>query len=148
MKPVHLLHTAWVVSWGLCVAAARAQNAPAVTNALPPLPVLPALTNAVGSVEPAEDGTRLASPRLPRLEPPTPVPLAPTRYGGLVGQMRETDRPLQLFNPLAPPEYGDGTQNLSVNPRTGRAEGLTLFSIQLKPKSSAKKPKKHADSGR
>lgn len=148
MKPAHLLHAAWVVSLGLALALARAQTAPAATNALPPLPVLPALTNAVGSVEPAEDGTRLASPRLPVLEPPTPIPLAPARYGGLFGQMRETERPLQLLNPLAPREYGDGTQNLSVNPSTGRGEGLTLFSIQLKPKSSAKKPKKRADSGR
>lgn len=148
MKPAAFLLVAVVACLGLGPARARAQSTPPPTNALPALPPLPVLTNAVEAIEPAEDGTRLVPPRLPVLEKPTPIPLAPTRYGGLIGQARETDRPLQLFNPLAPPEYGDGTRNLSVNPHTGRAEGLTLFSIHLKAKSPTKKPKKRADTGR
>jgi len=144
MKTVRSLFLALTGGLGLVCATGRAQTDAPSTNALPPLP-LTVLTNAVEAVDPAEDGTRLPPPRLPALEQPNPVPLTPTRYGGLIGQARETDRPLQLFNPLAPPEYGDGTRNLSVNPHTGRAEGLKLFSIQFKPKSGVKKPKKRAD---
>jgi hypothetical protein len=53
------------------------------------------------------------------------------------------DRPWQLVNPLAPPEYGDGSRNLSVHPTSGRVEGVTLFSIKLfKSPQDTKKPRK------
>lgn len=102
----------------------------------------PAVNTTTNMIEAAEDSTRLPPAVLPELVSPPPVPLTPTRYGGLVGQAIESGRPWQLFNPLAPPELGDGTQNLSVNPVTSRAEGLILFSFQLKSKPGAKKPQR------
>ncbi|RME91079.1 MAG: hypothetical protein D6766_12370 [Verrucomicrobia bacterium] len=53
------------------------------------------------------------------------------RYGGLLGEAMATRQPWQLLNPLAPPEWGDGTRHLRVDPFTGRAEGVILFSIRL-----------------
>jgi hypothetical protein len=116
--------------------------APPTTQSYAPPP-----SNVTNLVEAADDATRLPPPtKAPAMEKPSPVPLTPTRYGGLFGQALESEQPWQLLNPLAPPEYGDGTQNLSVNPVTGRAEGLTLFSIQLKPKPGAKKNSRRAAS--
>jgi hypothetical protein len=61
----------------------------------------------------------------------------------LIGDAMVADRPWQLLNPLAPPEYGDGSRNLSVHPTSGRAQGVTLFSIKLfKSPQDANKPKK------
>ena len=148
MKPIRLLLAGLVCTLWLVLPATHAQTDTPSTNAPLALPPLPVLTNAVEIVDPAEDGTRLPPPRLPVLEKPAPVPAATGRYGGLIGQARATERPLQLFSPFAPPEYGDGTRNLSVNPRSGRAEGLTLFSIQFKPKPGGKKPKPRPDRSR
>ena len=39
------------------------------------------------------------------------------------------NNPLQLFNPLAPPQYGDGKANTVFNIITGRAEGLKMLAI-------------------
>ncbi|MCP5525725.1 MAG: hypothetical protein H7A47_02820 [Verrucomicrobiales bacterium] len=53
------------------------------------------------------------------------------RYGGLLGEALIREQPWQLVNPFAPAGYGDGTQNLTQDPFTGRGEGLVLFSIRL-----------------
>ncbi len=94
----------------------------------------PVRTNLIEAADAATDISQMPAPRPPALESPPPVQLVPKRYGGMLGQALESKEPWQLFNPLAPPEYGDGTQNLSLNPVTGRAEGLTLFSLRLEPK--------------
>lgn len=125
---------------GLSVALGQAQPAVLSTNPPPVLPPLPLVTNAVEVSEALDDATRLPAARFPSLEPPPPLP-APVRHGGLIGQAREAKAPLQLFNPLAPASYGDGTRNLSLNPQTGRGEGLVLFSFQFKSKGATKKPK-------
>lgn len=113
---------------------------PAAASSVVPTP--PPAAPATNRIEALEDGARLPADRAPELTPAPPAALVPQRYGGLVGQAIETGRPWQLFNPLAPPEFGDGTQHLSVNPVTGRAEGLTLISFQFKPKGAGKKQRR------
>jgi hypothetical protein len=49
-------------------------------------------------------------------------------YSGILVQLAKTDKPLQLINPAAPPEYGSSEDNVVRDPHTGH-EGLKLFSI-------------------
>ncbi len=135
MKRLNFLPPATAVAGMILAWAARAQDPTPPPQTEP----APAANTSTNRIEAAEDATRLPPAAVPLLVSPPPVPLTPTRYGGLVGQAVESGRPWQLFNPLAPPEWGDGTQNLSVNPVTGRAEGVILISFQLKPKPGAKK---------
>jgi hypothetical protein len=76
------------------------------------------------------------------LGPPGTAPSAALTYGGALVAAARTDKPLHLLNPLAPPEYGDGTQYLRRDPYSGQARGVALFSIHsdLTPKAPAKKP--------
>ena len=111
-------------------------------NAIPALP-LPIPTTAILEADEAGEAVRAPLPKLPPLQPAPPLPLEPPRYGGLIGDAMVADRPWQLVNPLAPPEYGDGSRNLSVHPTSGRVQGVTLFSIKLfKSPQDANKPKK------
>jgi hypothetical protein len=63
--------------------------------------------------------------------PKRPPPAKSTTYGGVLGRAAKADKPWQLLNPLAPPEYGDGTEHLTFDPLTGRAQGISLFSIRF-----------------
>jgi hypothetical protein len=146
MKRLHALTLAATLGgWLLAVEASAQDPAPPTPEPRPPKPAPPApAATSTNLVEAAEDTTRLPPTVAPLLVSPPPVPLTPSRYGGVIGQALESRQPWQLFNPLAPPEFGDGTQNLSVNPVTGRAEGVTLFSLQLKPKPGAKKNTRRA----
>lgn len=65
------------------------------------------------------------------------------RYGGLLGEALASKEPWQWFNPLAPPEYGDGTRYLRQDPFTGRAEGVILFSIRLRGGTAGSFARKH-----
>jgi len=51
-------------------------------------------------------------------------------YSGILVQFAKTDKPLELINPAAPPEYGSSEDNLAPDPQTGR-QGLKLFSIRF-----------------
>ena len=51
-------------------------------------------------------------------------------YSGIFVQLAKTDKPLELINPAAPPEYGSSEDNVVRDPQSGR-EGLKLFSIQF-----------------
>ncbi len=53
------------------------------------------------------------------------------RVLGVLPQIRRADNPLQLFNPLAPSRYGNGYENVVFDPRTGRGEGIALFTIKF-----------------
>ena len=69
------------------------------------------------------------------LPEPGKTPLRPGRrvtYGGAVVKTARSKKPLQMINPLAPARYGDGTENLAVDPVTGKARGVTLFSISFR----------------
>lgn len=136
MKRLNFHFRPTVAAAGLLLAWAALAQDPTPPPQTEPVP---AANTATNQIEAAQDATRLPPAAAPLLVSPPPVPLTPTRYGGLAGQAMESGRPWQLFNPLAPPEWGDGTRNLSVNPVTGRAEGLILISFQLKPKPGAKK---------
>jgi hypothetical protein len=48
---------------------------------------------------------------------------------GVVPQAVRSRRPWQMINPFAPPEYGSGFHNVSVDPLTGRAEGIGLIGL-------------------
>ena len=52
-------------------------------------------------------------------------------YGGMVPMLYRAEQPLQLFNPFAAARHGNGFNNLSFNPLTGRAEGLHVFAIKF-----------------
>jgi hypothetical protein len=52
-------------------------------------------------------------------------------YGGVFPMARQAENSWQIINPFAPMEYGDGFNNVSINPHHGRAEGLFLFAIKF-----------------
>jgi hypothetical protein len=51
-------------------------------------------------------------------------------YSGILVQSLRNN-PLQLFNPFAPTQYGDGEANTVRNVVTGRAAGLKVLSIRF-----------------
>lgn len=69
------------------------------------------------------------------------VPPGRTAVGGAIPKLFRSDRPLQQINPLAPPEYGDGTDVVSRDLITGQPQGVTLFSISLPGKAHKSKAK-------
>jgi len=52
-------------------------------------------------------------------------------YSGIVVQAIKADNPLQLLNPAAPEEYGNGEASVTREPKTGRVNGLRIFSIEF-----------------
>ena len=50
---------------------------------------------------------------------------------GVIPRAFRTNNPLQLINPLAPPEYGNGWDNVTTDPQTGRANGIVFFGIRF-----------------
>ena len=50
--------------------------------------------------------------------------------GALIEAVR-SPKPMQLINPFAPRVYGDGWRNVSIDPITGRAQGIKLISISF-----------------
>jgi len=43
----------------------------------------------------------------------------------------KTKRPLQLLNPLAPPQYGSPEDNVARDPINGKVTGLKIFAIKF-----------------
>jgi hypothetical protein len=52
-------------------------------------------------------------------------------YTGVIPQLMKADNPLQLINPFAPARYGNAYDNVSINPLTGRPEGIAIFAIRF-----------------
>jgi hypothetical protein len=50
---------------------------------------------------------------------------------GVLPRFRRMENPLHLINPFAPARYGSGWDVTSVNPWTGRAEGIVLLGIKF-----------------
>jgi hypothetical protein len=50
---------------------------------------------------------------------------------GVLPRVRRARNPLHLINPFAPAEYGYGQDIASINPRTGRAEGIVFWGIKF-----------------
>lgn len=51
--------------------------------------------------------------------------------GGPMTRAVREGKPWQLVNPWAPTEYGDGFNNVTIDPETGRANGINLFEIRF-----------------
>jgi hypothetical protein len=52
-------------------------------------------------------------------------------FTGVLPKLRRAENPLQLINPLAPASYGNGYDNVVINPRTGEMEGIAAFAIKF-----------------
>ena len=57
---------------------------------------------------------------------------------GIVPRLLRAEQPLQLINPLAPPEYGIGAEILSINPTPDypavinrKVEGFSIFTFRF-----------------
>lgn len=58
------------------------------------------------------------------------APRGPKVSGALI-QATRVDNPAQLINPRAPLRYGNGYDNVSIDPVTGRAQGIKLFVVSF-----------------
>jgi len=67
-----------------------------------------------------------------KVEQKTTVKPSPVELNGVVVQTYKAKKPLQMINPLAPKEYGNGVQNLSRDPNDPRADpqGFVLLGLQ------------------
>lgn len=114
---------------GVLVLGAVAQVAPPTPTAAPPRESKPAPRQGVDvskdtpevSLERAERFIYFQTNLLTR------VFGLNVHYTGVVPQARKVDKPLQLLNPFAPARYGDGMDNVAVDPATGRAEGILIW---------------------
>jgi len=62
---------------------------------------------------------------------PTPPPTVQKRgeVQGAVPRAARGGNPLQMVNPLAPPQYGTAAQSVILDPNTGKWNGIKLFEI-------------------
>jgi len=62
---------------------------------------------------------------------PTPPPHVTQRgeLGGAVPRAVRAGNPLQILNPLAPPQYGTAAQSVLLEPYTLKWNGIKLFEI-------------------
>jgi hypothetical protein len=52
-------------------------------------------------------------------------------YSGIAVQAIKAENPVQLLNPAAPEKYGNGEDSVTRDPKSGRVNGLKLFSIEF-----------------
>jgi hypothetical protein len=68
-----------------------------------------------------------------RIRPTGVRPPPPTtqfeRTQGAVPRGLRGGNPLQMLNPNAPAKYGTSAQNVSIDPQTGKPNGIKLFEI-------------------
>lgn len=62
---------------------------------------------------------------------PNQIVVGKITYEGIVVEALKTKRPLQLFNPVAPAQYGSPEDNVVRDPIGGRVVGLKLFAIRF-----------------
>lgn len=67
------------------------------------------------------------------------VPPGRVVVGGAIPKAARSKSLLQMINPLAPKEYGDGTDVLARHPVTGEAQGVTLLMLTCPEKPSQPK---------
>lgn len=53
------------------------------------------------------------------------------KYQGVVPMLWQAPNPLQIINPLAPANYGDGHQNVIVDPSTRQQQGIKLIQVRF-----------------
>jgi hypothetical protein len=110
--------------FGLLLACASTQAQP--TNTLPVTTNTPALAEA-------QFGSSLRTPVESRLElaKPNEIVIGKFTLSGSVVEAVKTGHPLQLFNPLAPAEYGGPADNVVFSPINGKVTGLKFFAIRF-----------------
>lgn len=107
----------------LSLAAARAQSTNAPTSNTP-LPVDQwSLTGPIGHPE--------QTPLLTLPEKPNELRLGKVALSGIAVEFAKTDRPLQLINPWAPPEYGESQDNVTFSLITNQVTGWKLFAFEF-----------------
>jgi len=53
------------------------------------------------------------------------------RTDGVIPRVFRARHPLQLINPLAPPEYGNGLDNVTTDPQSGQANGIRFIGLKF-----------------
>ena len=107
----------------LSAGAVKAQSTNAVvTNGVP---------SKTSQILEAQTASRID--RTLNLTSPKPNEIAKGKviYSGLAVEVVKKRNPLQLINPLAPPEYGSPEDNIYREPLNGRVTGLKFFAIRF-----------------
>ena len=68
---------------------------------------------------------------LPAAPKPNEIVNGKLTFSGSGVEAVKTKRPLQLLNPLAPPQYGSPEDNLARDPINGKVTGLKIFAIKF-----------------
>lgn len=73
------------------------------------------------------------SPPLLNLNKPNEIKAGSITYSGVTVEVARniTNEPWQVINPFAPASFGQADYNVSLDPITGRASGIRLFSIEF-----------------
>ena len=80
----------------------------------------------------AQQNSGVASPVISlELPKPNEIVKGKVTYSGIFVTAAKTGRPLQMLNPLAPPEYGSPEDNTVRDPATGRGIGLKFFALKF-----------------
>jgi hypothetical protein len=53
------------------------------------------------------------------------------KVDGVLPRLKRADHRWHLINPFAPARYGFGEEVTSINPRTGRAEGIVFIGLKF-----------------
>jgi hypothetical protein len=77
------------------------------------------------------------------LSQPAPfVPPSRVEVGGAIPKAAKSRNFFQMINPLAPKQYGDGTDVVARHPITGEAQGVTLLLLSCPERPNQPKAKK------
>jgi hypothetical protein len=68
---------------------------------------------------------------LPATSKPNELAKGNVTFSGSAVEVVKTKRPLQLLNPLAPPQYGSPEDNIARDPVNGKVTGLKIFAIKF-----------------
>ena len=115
---------------------------------IPLLTALPVITCAqtppVSTNNPAPPGIGLLQQSLPKsvdsdaefqaireLAQPTTGQVSRVVLEGALVRATRAGQPWQVLNPAAPKEFGDGFDNVSLDPRTRQPNGVVLFSVRF-----------------
>lgn len=101
-----------------------------------PPAAVPASTSATAQIQSRRDAPPLTNDEIAAVarfqsNTVTRVLGVSVRVDGVIPQAVRTGHPLQLINPFAPPEYGNGFQNVTVDPESGRANGIRFLGIKF-----------------
>ncbi len=84
-----------------------------------------------GTIQAESHQLEAAATNTLRVERPNEIKRGHHTYSGILVQLAKTPNPLQLINPLAPPEAGSAQLNLAHDAITSRPEGWKLLAISF-----------------